>query len=209
MTYYTGSLAVKDNMAIDYHEKRAKEFIESLGFTCERFSKQEMRKGKTPDFRIYQNGEFRFYCEVKSISKDQWLDDQLMVAPPGEIVGGLRDDPVFNRIAKDIYEAVNQFDAVNPNLESPNAIAFVNNKGSICDYGDLLSTVTGNFFAEGGKKEYMYGKYSNGRIKDKKWRVHMFVWLEPNGEHYFLFNDLKRNHVRNLCLWLGKDPDKI
>ncbi len=133
----------------------------------------------------------------------------LVAAPPGEIVGGLRNDPTFNRIAKDIYVAVKQLDAVNPNLESPNVIAFVNNEGSHCDYGDLLSTVTGHFFAESEKVDYIYGKYSDGRIRDKKWRVHMFVWLECNGKHYFLFNDLKRSHERNLCLWPGKDPDKI
>ena len=196
-------------MAIDHYENRAKEFIASRGFTCERFTKQETRKGRTPDFRVYQNCEFRFYCEVKGISKDRWLDDQLIAVPPGEIVGGLRDDPVFNRIAKDIYDAVNQFDAVNPNLESPNVIIFVNDEGSDCDYGDLQSTVTGNFFAESGKIDHIYGKYSDGRIKDRKRRVHMFAWLEPNGQHYFLFNDLKRNHERNICLWIGKEPDKI
>ena len=196
-------------MATDRYEERAKGFIEGRGFTCELFTKEEMRKGRTPDFKVYQKGDFRFYCEVKGMAKDQWLDNQLAAAPPGKIVGGLRDDPVFNRIAKDIYDAVNQFDAVNPRLECPNAIVFVNSKGSHCYYGDLLSTVTGNFFAEGGKIDYIYGKYSDGRIKEKKQRVHMFVWLEPTGEHYFLFNDLKGHHQRDLCSWLGKDPDTI
>ncbi len=196
-------------MPIDQYEKCVKTFMEGRGFTCERFTKQETRKGRTPDFRVYQNGEFRFYCEVKSISKDQWLDEQLAAAPPGEIVGGLRNDPTFNRISKDIYKAVSQFDAVNPDLESPNVIAFVNNEGSHCNYGDLLSTVTGNFYAESGEIDHIYGKYSDGRIRDRKSHVHMFVWLEANGKHYFLFNDVKRSHERNLCLWLGKDPDKI
>ena len=196
-------------MAIDHNENLAKKFLESRGFTCERFTKQEMKKGRTPDFRVYQNGEFRFYCEVKGILKDKWIDDLLAAVPPGEIVEGSRGYPVFNRIAKDIYEAVNQLDAVNPRLESANVIVFVNNEGSHCDYDNLLNTITGKFFSECGKIYQIYEKYSKGRIKDKKSRIHMFVWLEPNGKHYFLFNDIKRSHDRNLCLWLGKDPDKI
>jgi hypothetical protein len=39
-------------MAADHYEERAKEFMGSLGFTCERFTKEEMRKGRTPDFRV-------------------------------------------------------------------------------------------------------------------------------------------------------------
>ena len=61
------------------------------------------------------------------------------------LVGGSRNDPVYNRIADDIHQAVRQFDAVNPDLEHPNVLAFLNDPGSHSDYGDLIGVLTGQF----------------------------------------------------------------
>lgn len=47
-------------MGVD--EERVKGYLEHRGFTVERFSKAEMRSGKTPDFRVLRNGRFLFFC---------------------------------------------------------------------------------------------------------------------------------------------------
>lgn len=98
---------------VDPDETRAERWLAEKGLTTERFSKQEMRRGRTPDFRIWKGDELRAFCEVKSSPEDQWLNIQIEKAAPGAIAGGSRSDPIFNRLAADIHEAVKQFDAVN------------------------------------------------------------------------------------------------
>ena len=97
--------------AIDPDEVMVKKYLEERGFTCERFSKEETRLGKTPDFCVFQDGTFVFFCEVKSSPKDRWLDKLLEDAPPGKIMGGGRSDPIFNRLTTDLHSAVKQLDA--------------------------------------------------------------------------------------------------
>lgn len=58
-------------------EERIYELLNSYKLICERFSKKEKHPGKTPDFRVFQDGELKFFCEVKSIDVDSWLDKQL------------------------------------------------------------------------------------------------------------------------------------
>ena len=41
------------------------------GLRAERFSKTEIRQGKTPDFRVFKDEALRFFCEVKSIDEDK------------------------------------------------------------------------------------------------------------------------------------------
>lgn len=54
--------------------------------------------------RVRQNGVVVAFCEVKA-PNDPWLDEQLDNAPPLTIVGGLRSDPVFNRLARLLSKA--------------------------------------------------------------------------------------------------------
>ena len=196
-------------MPEDPNETRSREFLISQGFRVERFSKAETRVGKTPDFRVYQGDAFRFYCEVKSVDSDRWLDRLLDSAPPGQIVGGVRHDPRFNRLTTDIHEAVKQFDAVNPDLQHANVLIFVNNLDSNCRFLDLLSAITGNFFADTGESFPIYTAYSEGRIKNEKLRVHLYVWLDRDGKAYKFFPDLIGQHEKDLCSCFGKDPSDI
>ncbi|MDR3403785.1 MAG: hypothetical protein P4L99_14910 [Chthoniobacter sp.] len=48
------------------------EELSHQGLRAERFSKQEMKVGKTPDFRVYQGEEFVFYCKVISNIKSEF-----------------------------------------------------------------------------------------------------------------------------------------
>jgi hypothetical protein len=47
------------------------------------------------------------FCEVKS-PRDDWLDEQLEGAQAFEIRGGIRKDPTFNRIGRQIEKAASQ-----------------------------------------------------------------------------------------------------
>lgn len=81
-----------------------KDLLRSYGLRTEIFTKQEVRKIKSPDFCVFKENNFVFYCEVKCAQQDAWLDDQIMQTPPGIVVGGERPDPTFNRLTAHIHE---------------------------------------------------------------------------------------------------------
>src|ERR1700724_3167483 len=90
-------------------EQNAVAFFAKHELRCERFTEQEMRQGKTPDFRVFKEAEFALYSEAKHVQEDTWLEDLLAESPPLEIVGGARQDPAFNKLGGHIYQAAKQF----------------------------------------------------------------------------------------------------
>jgi hypothetical protein len=125
------------------------------------------------------------------------------------LVGGARGDLVQNRLTDDIHQAVKQFDAVNSDFSYPNVLAFSNNPRSHCNYADLFGVLTGLFFAESGGRFPIYTHYSEGRIRDEKSRINLYIWIEDNDKPYFFFPDVKRQHEQDLCRLFGKDPSAI
>lgn len=192
-------------------KKLVADFLESKGLRAEKFSKEEMTDSKTSDFRVFNGQDFAFYCEVKSMSRDEWLNKQLDAAKPGEIVGGGRPTPIYNRVSQKIHEAVKQFDAVNPDLVHPNVLVLVNHDK---DSGvkDLDLVYSGGFFTEDGKWVPMFRKFSEGRIRDKKRRIHLYIWIDVfNGEpnDFRLHNLDSPEHLDRLCDYFGSDPASI
>lgn len=143
-------------------ERFAEEYFKRYSLRPERFKRQEMRRGKTPDYRVFKGPQLMAYCEAKHIQQDNWTS-------------GLRPDPVFNRISNHIHEAAQQFTAVNPVHEYPNILVFANSD-RMCDARDLDSVITGLFRVEGGKDEAIYTQYSEGRIREEKHSVDLYIW---------------------------------
>src|SRR5258708_15012459 len=127
----------------DRGERVALDLLIRQGLRGERFSKDEMKKRKTPDFRVLKDDHFIFFCEEKHVQYDDWLDKQLDEAPPLKLVGGLRPDPVYNRLTTHIHTAAEQFLAVNPEPKSPNLLVFTDSDHH-CAMTDLVSALTGN-----------------------------------------------------------------
>lgn len=189
-------------------EDRVKAFLEKYQLRPERFTGAEMAAGKTPDFRVFSGSDLQLYIEVKSPEEDTWLYDKLDEAVPGEIVGGLRNDPSFNRLTAHIHKARKQFDAVNLNEVVPNVLAFYNqdqNSGFL----DLLAVTTGNFFSKDGSVFPIYKNYSEGRVKKDVERIHLFIWLDQHKPHRFLFNTVNSKFQGILCSRFGFDPDRL
>ncbi|MBK1650540.1 hypothetical protein [Rhabdochromatium marinum] len=189
-------------------EERVKDYLENRELTAERFSKAETRAGKTPDFRVSQNGEFLFYCEVKSSSENRWLDNQLTNAAPGDIVGGARNDPIYNRLTSDIHNSMKQFDAVNKDHKFPNVLALVNHD-DMCGFNDLLGILTGNFYANDGTAHPIYRQFSHGRIKEEKGKIHLFIWIDDHKPNRLLFSQTDETHHSALCNAFGVQPNEI
>ncbi|MDY6868254.1 MAG: hypothetical protein SVT56_10170 [Chloroflexota bacterium] len=193
---------------MDADEVTVKEFLEGKGLTPERFSKEEMRAGKTPDFRVFRDEELQFFCEVKGSPKDGWLDQQLEDGEPGQLVGGLRNDPIFNRLTDDIHQAIKQFDAVNRERKNPNVLALVNHD-EVCGFNDLLAVLTGNFYAENGTVHPIYRQFSHGRIRDEKAEIDLFIWLDDHKPLRLLFSQVHEGHHANLLTVFGLSQDAI
>jgi len=189
-------------------EQVVKDFLSGYGLRSEKFDKNQLRIGKTPDFKVYSNGELLLYCEVKNAQKDTWLDKKLEKAAPGEIVGGLRKDPVFNRLSAHIHKARKQFDAVNKEENIPNVFAFYN-EDQQSGFLDLLDVTTGNFFAEGGAVFPIYKNVSEGRIKSDIDKIHLFIWIDAHKPHRFLFNTTNSKYQNELCSMFNFDPKKL
>jgi len=165
-------------------ENTVKDFFEEKGLRVERFDDTEMTQ-KTPDFKVYLDDRLVFYCEVKSIFEDG--------------VEGAREDPTYNKIQNKVHEAVKQFNSINLDKEYLNVLALVNHEFGT-DEVDLISILTGNFYSESGEKYPLFKKYSEGRIKDGKKIIDLYLWFERVDKQYvrFLYKDLENETIKKL-----------
>ena len=147
------------------------------GFEVTSFAKSEIRDVKTPDFRLSRNGVEVAFCEVKSFQKDTWLEDQLKNAGPAELLGGLRPDPIFNRISNAVHTAFKQFESVNSSHELLNFLFLVNHDTSARPE-DLDRVLTGCENPRNGLFDRTCAQFSDGRIREEKYKVDLYVWLD-------------------------------
>jgi hypothetical protein len=175
----------------------------------QKFTRAELLTGRTPDFRVILKGSLVAFCEVKS-PRDDWLDNQLDQAQPGQIVGGVRADPVFNRIARHIEKAVTQFEAVNNRRLYPNILVFVNHDDA-SGYADLIETLTGVFQASTGERYITVPHISEDRIGAAKQKIDLYVWLNMKTKQIqgYAFNEENPIHVTTICDLLGLDMAQI
>jgi hypothetical protein len=105
--------------------------------------------------------------------------------------GGLRHDPIYNRLADRIHEAAKELHAVNLDHEFPNVLIFTNSD-THCGFTDLLGVLTGNFYAEGGTIEPIYKEISEGRIREEKPTIDLYVQLQLVPLHIPFWQDVQR-----------------
>jgi hypothetical protein len=173
------------------------------------FSKAEMRKGQTPDRKIFVGATLGGFCEIKS-PRDDWLDQELEGAASFEIRGGIRIDPTFNRIGRQIEKAATQFDAVNRNHSLPNVLVCVNN-ATASNFGDLKETLTGEFHAASGERFPTVKNVSEGRLKAARDKIDAFAWidLKTGSLQGWLFNRANPDHVKAVCKMFGLNEADI
>jgi hypothetical protein len=196
--------------SLNLGEQVAVDFLARHGLRCERFTEHEMHQGKTPDFRVFKDKKFVLYCEAKHVQEDTWLDEQLDAAKPGTIVGGLRSDPIFNRLSAHVHKAAKQFEAVNLDRKFPNVLVFTNSD-DLCTIQDLISVLTGNFYAESGSVDPIYKQISEGRIKYEKHTIDLYVWHNDSVDTKYkeqMFWNEGSKHYQALCSLLGTDPSR-
>jgi len=192
-------------------ESAVASFWRGQGFEWRRFEKKETRSSKTPDFKLYRQGHLLAFCEVKSFQHDAWLDRMLDQAAPGQLAGGVRPDPIYNRISNAVHTAVQQLEAANPQHEHLNFLVLVN-RGKSAKREDLTSVLTGYWDPLHGVFQETDSAYSDGRIREEKRKIDLYIWMEPSHEGplkaklYFFGNDGNRERV---CSLLKLDPQKV
>jgi hypothetical protein len=165
------------------------------GFSLERI--EATPEGRRPDFWMVSWRGLVGYCEVKS-PRDDWLDEELEKAPPGTIVGGLRDDPRINRIARHVQKAVTQFDTVNADHSLPNVLVFVNHDDG-SNFNDLYETVTGYARAQSGERYPFHTHIAEQRLGAKRGRIDLYLWIDDNR---------KRRRITGF-LWCEANPEHM
>jgi hypothetical protein len=195
---------------VDVAEQFAADYLNKHSLRPERFGKQEMRLGKTPDFRVFKHAELVAYCEAKHVQYDTWLDEQLKEAQPLQFVGGLRPDPIFNRLTTHIHRAAQQFVAGNPNHDYPNVLVLANSDSHSNFKDDLVAVLTGNFYGDGGVVEPIFEQFSNGRIMYEKMLPDLYVWWDcwKDAARPYLYFWENSKHFANVCALFGSDPAK-
>jgi hypothetical protein len=187
----------------DKDEQLVAEFLkrdhESL---ARRFTKRERSQSQTPDFKVSRGSKLVFYCEVKTLERDDWFDRTLNSAPdltpvtdvrissPAQhpaLIGKIQEiNPgclrarglVHGKITDKIEEAIGQFDAVNARRVYPNVLFLVNHDDET-DFGHLYETLTGDIKHANGTRHHLFGMYSDGKIAEIKWRIDLYVWRDP------------------------------
>lgn len=189
-------------------EQHAEDYLKKRGLRVERFSKQELRSGKTPDFRVFRKDRLVAYCEAKHIQEDDWLKKQLANAQLLQPVGGPRPDPIPNMLTAQIHKAAQQLFSANREHEYPNILVFVNSNRICTFHGDLIGVLTGNLYVKGGQVEPIFEQFSKGRIRYEKMRIDVFVWLDiwkmdQQPRHWYWANS---KHYVDVSTLLGSDP---
>jgi hypothetical protein len=139
------------------------------------FSKEEMTKGKTPDFKLMKGSELCGYCELKS-PRDDWVFEFPDDIKPGESVTEMRPSPTSNNLARQIESAAEQFDAVNPDHKLPNVLVLVNHAIGRTR-SDLHVAVTGIQVPD-GPRLFTFKPDKQKQVWEAARRVDLFLWVD-------------------------------
>ena len=190
-------------------EELSARFLRDKGFEVHRVN--EDRLSKTPDFRLLSQGKLVAYCEVKTFERDVWIDKMLDSVCPGELTGGVRNDPIYNRIANAIHMASKQLVSMNPDHEALNILVLVN-RDKQAKYQDLVSVTTGKWDPLAGIHDKTHVQFSEGRIREEKYKIDLYVWLDtlkegqPELRGYFFGNYGNRPKA---CSLFGIDAEAV
>ena len=127
------------------------------------------------------------------------------------MAGGLRPDPIFNRISNAIHTAFKQFESVNSDHRLMNFLFLVNHDTS-AKPEDLDRVLTGFENPRMGILDPTCVRFSQGRIFREKGKIDLYAWLDIHGdqirssEYRVPGNPESRQWV---CGLLGIEPSRV
>ena len=84
-------------------------------------------------------------------------------------------------------------------------MVFVNHD-SMCYEQDMIGVLTGQFLADDRSSHPIYEKFSKGRIKNEKYLIHLFCWVEQERFRALMFNQAHLEQYTALCEMFAYDP---
>jgi hypothetical protein len=92
----------------------------------------------------------------------------------------------------------------------PNVLAIVNGD-NMAGFTDLIQVLTGNAYCESGEVISMFREYSEGRIREEKLRVHLYLWFNDwkLGPPQMFFPELHAAHHAALCQHFSVDSTSM
>ncbi|NMI03162.1 hypothetical protein HF638_04205 [Paenibacillus sp. SZ31] len=157
-------------------EEIVRNFLENIGFQV---SKIPESQNKTPDFEVYKNGKLVFYCEEKTLDKDDFE--------------GCKNDSTYNAITRHFHTAAKQFESINPHNQVPNVLAIVN-LDTMKGCHDLFISLTGHALLESGK--YLKIRNVNDYTKKDMDYINLCLWFDKETFIKYLWRDDKENTDR-------------
>jgi hypothetical protein len=117
---------------------------------------------------------------------------------------GLHVNPL-DAVSEELISVIRK-NRLNHERKYPNVLVFTNSDRN-CGFADLVSTLTGNFYAEGGGVDPIYKNVSEGRIRKEKLTIDLYVWFdEGHPEKHWKFFVESSPHYAALSTLLGSNP---
>ncbi len=145
--------------------------IDGKNIVLERYSEEELKRGKTPDFKLYKDGQLCGYLELKSPR-----DDYMFEHPAAVDVEIRKNLPFHRKLGSHIRHAGSQFCAVNPDHSVPNIMIFVTHSSDI-ERRDLHATIAG-LPAPDGKRIFMLSRKMQEQVLNAARKVDLFLWID-------------------------------
>jgi hypothetical protein len=169
------------------------------------FSKEEMAKGKTPDFKLMKGAELCGYCELKS-PRDDWIFEFPDDIKPGESFTEMRPSPTSNNLARQIISAAEQFDAINPDHKLPNVLVLVNHAAGRTR-SDLHVTL-GGIPVPGAPHLFTLKPDHQKEVWKAARRIDLFLWVDPQTRSCQPLSANDAIHRAAACDLLGIDTSE-
>jgi hypothetical protein len=168
--------------------------FEPRNVVLQSFSKEEMTKGKTPDFKLMKWSTLEGYCELKS-PRDDWVFEL-----PDNTVA-TRKSPTSNTLGRQIISAVEQFDAINPDHKLPNVLVLVNHARGRTR-SDLHVALTG-IPVPGGTPLFTLKPGKQQHVWEAARRVDLFLWVDAKARSWQHAYVSDAPHRAEACALLG------
>ncbi len=163
-------------------EKTVKEYLEIKGLQVVKIPESDI---KTADFAVYSRSELFFYLEEKTIELTA--------------LGWKNVDPIYNSIARHIYEAMKQFKSINPKRDVPNVLAFTN-QDPARSINDLFITLTGYVITMGGKMRRIHGMK---KLENESFLIALYLWFDNDQLTGHIWEENNLEHEAKLAAILG------
>jgi hypothetical protein len=175
-------------------------------------------RGRTPDFKLVQDGKIRGYCELKS-PRDDWVFSFPHDLKPGEHRAEVRRDMAAHNLAGHILEAAEQFDSINPEHKLPNILVIVSHarhRGPI----DLRDVLEGIRLGDDGKRVFppladVREKEPDKQMKkqEKVWKaarsIDLYVWIDEHKRTCEYRFPVGAERLKEACDLLGLEPWRL